>query len=300
MAEVSFADWTKEGRIRHAVFHALRADKAAGSVTRERPVDVEQPRPRPARSVKVSNAERVIDPTTGLTKGDLAGFYEAIAPHLLPHLRGRPVSLVRGPTGIDGELFFQKHAETVKIPGINVLDASLWVGHPSLLKIASQTAIVAAAQLNVIEFHTWNATKRAIDKPDRVIFDLDPGDGVPWRHVLDAAMLTKTLLDELGLVSFLKTSGGKGLHVVVPITPKLPWPTVKKFSQDVVLHIAQTIPQRYVSKSGSRKGRAIAWVRSTSTTCAMAKVRRRCPHSLRARGRVSGFRCRYPGRNWKN
>ena len=252
VAEISFAEWTKEGRIRHPVFHALRADKAAGTVTRERPVDVEEPRPRPARSVKVSNAERVIDPSTGLTKGDLVGFYEAIAPHLLPHLRGRPVSLVRGPTGIDGELFFQKHAETIKIPGINVLDASLWAGHPPLLEIASETAIVAAAQLNVIEFHTWNATKRAIDKPDRVIFDLDPGDGVPWRHMLDAAMLTKTLLDELGLVSFLKTSGGKGLHVVVPFVPKLPWPMVKKFSQDVVLHIAQTIPQRFVSKSGPR------------------------------------------------
>ncbi|QOT82148.1 DNA ligase D [Cupriavidus basilensis] len=252
VAEISFAEWTKEGRIRHPVFHALRADKAAGNVTRERPVDVEQLRPRPARSVKVSNADRVIDPTTGLTKGDLVGFYEAIAPHLLPHLRGRPVSLVRGPTGIDGELFFQKHAETIKIPGINVLDASLWAGYPPLLEIASQTAIVAAAQLNVIEFHTWNATKRAIDKPDRVIFDLDPGDGVPWRHMLDAAMLTKTMLDELGLVSFLKTSGGKGLHVVVPIAPKLQWSTVKTFSQDVVLHIAQTIPQRFVSKSGSR------------------------------------------------
>ncbi|MGO4152050.1 DNA ligase D [Cupriavidus sp. YAF13] len=252
VAEISFSDWTKEGRIRHPVFHALRADKAAGNVTRELPVDVEQPRPRPARLVKVSNTERVIDPSTGMTKGDLAGFYEAITPHMLPHLRERPVSLVRGPTGIDGELFFQKHAEAIKIPGINVLDASLWTGHPPLLEIASETAIVAAAQLNVIEFHTWNATKLAIDKPDRIIFDLDPGDGVPWRHVLDAAMLTKTMLDELGLVSFLKTSGGKGLHVVVPFSPKLPWTTVKKFSQDVVLHIAQTIPQRFVSKSGPR------------------------------------------------
>lgn len=92
---------------------------------------------------------------------------------------------------------------TIKIPGINVLDASLWEGHPPLLEIASETGIVAAAQLNVIEFHTWNATKRTIDKPDRVIFDLDPGDGVSWQHMLEAAMLTKTLLDELGLRSFL-------------------------------------------------------------------------------------------------
>ncbi len=252
VAEISFAEWTKEGRVRHAVFHALRADKEAGSVTRERAVEVEPLRPRPARSVKVSNAERVIDPSTGLTKGDLVGFYEAIAPHLLPHLRDRPVSLVRGPTGIGGELFFQKHVEASKIPGMNVLDSSLWADHPALLEVGSVSAIVSAAQLNVIEFHTWNAIKRSIDKPDRIIFDLDPGEGVPWQHMLDAAMLTKAMLDELGLVSFLKTSGGKGLHIVVPIAPRSPWDAVKSFSRDVVVHIARTIPQRFVSKSGPR------------------------------------------------
>nr|WP_318235308.1 DNA primase small subunit domain-containing protein [Cupriavidus sp. CV2] len=196
--------------------------------------------------MKVSNAERVIDSMTGLTKGDLVGYYEAIAPHLLPHLRGRPVALLRGPTGIGGELFFQKHAEASKIPGMTLLDPSLWEGHPALLEVPSEAAIVRAAQLNVIEFHTWNATKRSIDMPDRIIFDLDPGDGVPWQHMLDAAMLTKAMLDELGLVSFLKTSGGKGLHVVVPIAPSLPWNTVKTFSQDVVFRIARTIPQRFV------------------------------------------------------
>lgn len=252
VAEVSFAEWTKEGRVRHAVFHALRTDKGAASVTRERPMEVEPPRPRPARSVKVSNATRVIDPATGLTKGDLVGYYEAIASHLLPHLRERPVALVRGPTGIGGELFFQKHAEASKIPAMTLLDPSLWEGHPALLEVPSETAIVSAAQLNVIEFHTWNATKRSIDKPDRIIFDLDPGEGVPWQHMLDAAMLTKAMLDELGLVSFLKTSGGKGLHIVVPIAPRLPWDAVKSFSQDVVVHIARTIPQRFVAKSGPR------------------------------------------------
>jgi bifunctional non-homologous end joining protein LigD len=135
---------------------------------------------------------------------------------------------------------------------MNVLDRSLWADHPALLEVGSVSAIVSAAQLNVIEFHTWNATKRSIDKPDRIIFDLDPGEGVPWQHMLDAAMLTKAMLDELGLVSFLKTSGGKGLHVVVPIAPRLPWDTVKTFSQDVVVHIARTIPQRFASKSGPR------------------------------------------------
>src|SRR5213595_2901907 len=91
------------------------------------------------------------------------------------------LSLVRGPTGIGGELFFQKHAEASKIPGMNSLDPALWAGHPALLEVANESAIVSAAQLNVIEFHTWNATKRSIDKPDRIIFDLDPGEGAPWQ-----------------------------------------------------------------------------------------------------------------------
>ncbi len=117
--------------------------------------------------------------------------------------------MLRDPTGIGGELFFQKHAEASEIPGMTLLDPSLREGHPALLEAPREAAIVSAAQLNVIEFHTWNATKRSIDKPDRIIFDLDPGDGVPWQHMLDAAMLTKAMLDELGLVSFLKTSVAK-------------------------------------------------------------------------------------------
>uniref|UniRef100_UPI003F8461DE non-homologous end-joining DNA ligase LigD n=1 Tax=Cupriavidus ulmosensis TaxID=3065913 RepID=UPI003F8461DE len=110
----------------------------------------------------------------------------------------------------------------------------------------------AAAVANSPKLSLSNATKRSIEKPDRIIFDLDPGEGVPWQHMLEAAMLTKTMLDELGLVGFLKTSGGEGLHVVVPIAPRLPWDTAKTFSQDVVVHIARTIPQRFVAKSGPR------------------------------------------------
>jgi bifunctional non-homologous end joining protein LigD len=183
---------------------------------------------------------------------DLVRYYQAVADLMLPHLKGRPVSLVRGPDGIQGELFFQKHAETLKIPGIRSLDPALDPGHPPLLEIDSAEGLVGAAQMNVVELHTWNATTDAIEKPDRMTFDLDPGEGLSWGRVIEAAEIMKAMLEELSLQGFLKTSGGKGLHVVVPVARKLDWDTVKDFSQAVVQHLANTFPDRFVSKSGGR------------------------------------------------
>lgn len=161
----------------------------------------------------------------------------------------RPVSLVRAPTGITGELFFQKHLES-KMPGLAELNPSLWPGHPALLAVDSRDALLAAAQMNTVEFHTWNSTTQSINKPNRMIFDLDPGDGVTWAPVREAALLMRAMLVELGLQSWVKTSGGKGLHVVVPLAPRLDYEVVKGFSQAVVQHMSRTIPQRFVSKSG--------------------------------------------------
>ncbi|KJK25129.1 ATP-dependent DNA ligase [Burkholderiaceae bacterium 16] len=273
VAEISFDSWTQEGRVRHAVFHGLRTDKPAAAVSVERAAQIgpddkrkhnnkpatrstgtakATPEPSAAPRVRISHAGRVIDASTGLTKGDLVGYYEAIAPLLLPHLRGRPVALVRGPSGIGGELFFQKHGDALRMPGINTLDPALWPDHPPLLEIATEAGIVAAARFNVIEFHTWNANKRVLASPDRVVFDLDPGEGVPWKHVREGAAMMKTVLDELGLRSFLKTSGGKGLHVVVPISARHDWETVKEFARQVVLHMASIVPERFVARSGPR------------------------------------------------
>ncbi|MCO4887805.1 DNA ligase D [Cupriavidus sp. WGtm5] len=278
VAEVSFGSWTREGRVRHAVFHGLRTDKPAGAVsveqpaapagkgkaaatTRDKPSSRPESRPKAGAAkrqtavggkVSISHAERVIDAESGLTKGELVRYYERAAPLMLPHLRGRPIAMVRAPSGVGGEQFFQRHSDTLRVDGLNVLDPGLWPGHPALLEIASAEALVAAAQLNVVEFHTWNASKRSIDRPNRIIFDLDPGEGVPWTQVQEAAALMKSLLDELGLASFLKTSGGKGLHVVVPVTPRAGWDELKDFARDVVLHVAATLPQRFVAKSGAR------------------------------------------------
>ncbi len=252
VAEVGFAEWTPDGHVRHPTFKGLRADKDATGITREQAMATaggQRAAPKPVTSVKVTNPERVIDPSTGLTKVDLVRYYESIADWILPHLKGRPVSLVRAPTGITGQLFFQKHLES-KMPGLTELDPALWPGHTALLAIDSIEALVAAAQMNMVELHTWNSTTRAIDNPDRVIFDLDPGEGVPWAHVQEAAILTRTMLTELGLESWVKTSGGKGLHVVVPLAPRLDYEAVKGFSQAVVQHMARAIPQRFVAKSG--------------------------------------------------
>jgi bifunctional non-homologous end joining protein LigD len=158
---------------------------------------------------------------------------------------------VRGPDGVAGELFFQKHLGKVKLTGVKTLDRKLWPEHEPLLEVATTEGIVSAAQMNVIEFHTWNASVRTIERPDRIVFDLDPGEGVAWPRVQEAATLVHAFLQELGLQSWLKTSGGKGLHVVVPLAPRLDWDTVKGFSEAVVEHMAQVVPNRFTAKSGA-------------------------------------------------
>ena len=255
VAEVSFAEWTPDGQVRHPVFRGLRSDKPAHSITRESATaaaasPVAAGRNPRVGSVKVSHADRVIDPTSGLTKLDLLRHYESVGEWMLPHLRRRPVSLLRGPNGVGGQLFFQKHDDPLSIPGLRQLDASLWPGHAAMLEVPTIEALLSAAQMNVIEFHTWNSTTQAIERPDRMVFDLDPGESVAWSRVIEAALLTRTMLTELGLQGWLKTSGGKGLHVVVPLAPRLGFDVVKDFSQALVQHLAQTLPSRFVAKSG--------------------------------------------------
>ena len=263
IAEVAFTEWTDDGRVRHPVFHGLRTDKDPQAISRERVVDEKEVEAKPARkaaqagAIRISNPDRVIDERSGATKLDLVNYYASIAEQMLPHLEGRPIALVRAPTGIAGELFFQKHGEKIKIPGIRQLDRSYWPGHPAMLEIASKETLVGAAQMNVIEMHTWNSTTADIGHPDRVIFDLDPGKGIGFETLKEAATLTRKMLDLLGLECWLKTSGGKGLHVVVPLTPKWDYGQVKGFSEAMVKHMAATIPKLFVSKSGesNRVGR---------------------------------------------
>ncbi len=288
LAEVSFGEWTREGRIRHSVFHGLRTDKKPSAIVREKPqhapsqskaaaskaVSKAASKPSTAKThsqaptmpakktatasadlpegLKVSHPDRIIDPSTGVTKIDLVRYYLLVAPMMMPHLKDRPVSLVRATDGIQGELFFQKHPDTAKLPGVKRLDPALDPGHEPLVEIANAQGLASSAQFNVIEFHTWNAVKQRIDRPDRMTFDLDPGEGVTWAQMQEATTLVRVFLTELGLSSFLKTSGGKGLHLVVPLKRLHEWDPVKDFSQAIVQHLAQTIPQRFVAKSGPK------------------------------------------------
>jgi bifunctional non-homologous end joining protein LigD len=208
--------------------------------------------PAMAATVRVTHPERVVDPSTGATKQDVVDYYLAAARMILPHLSHRPVALTRAPSGIGGQLFFQKHAESLKIPALTKLDPAFDPAHPPMVEVDSFVALMGAAQMNVIEFHTWNSLSTDIDRPDRMTFDLDPGEGVAWSQMIEAAELTRALLVELGLPSFVKTSGGKGLHVVVPIAPSFDWDTVKAFSKAIVEHLATVVPARFVAKSGPR------------------------------------------------
>jgi bifunctional non-homologous end joining protein LigD len=201
---------------------------------------------------RVTNPERVIDASTGITKVELVRYYGLVGKLMLEHLKGHPVSLVRAPAGVGGELFFQKHAEVERLPGVRQLPRDLYPSHPEMLEVFSTQGLLSAAQWNVIEFHTLNTSSKSFEHPDRMIFDLDPGEGVTWPHIQEAAELMHSFLDQLGLVPFLKTSGGKGLHVVVPLRKVHDWDTVKDFSQAVVDHVAKTIPQRFVAKSGAK------------------------------------------------
>lgn len=260
VGEVAFGEWTRAGHIRHASFQGLRADKQAGAITAE--VAAKPPvapkRKKTAKTqaavagINVTHGERVIDPSTGFTKQQLVEIYSVLAPQLLEHMADRPVSLVRAPGGVEGPRFFQKHLDTTKIPHVPALDQNYFPRHPPLLTVDTELGVVSCSQMNVIEFHTWNSRLEDGEHPDRMIFDLDPGEGVSWSQIQDGAHIMKVMLDELGLKSFLKTSGGKGLHVVVPLMPIHDWDTVKSFSSDIVHHMAKTLPALFVAKSGPR------------------------------------------------
>ncbi|HEY8878306.1 MAG TPA: non-homologous end-joining DNA ligase [Roseateles sp.] len=230
--------------------------------------------------MKLTHPERVVDTVSGATKGDVAAYYEAVAPLLLAELKGRPVALLRAPEGVGEPGFFQKHAGRSAFPGIRLLDPALWPGHEPLLSIGGRTALMSAVQMNTLEFHAWNARSRTLDKPDRLVFDLDPGEGVAWAEVQSGAERVRDFLQTLALRSWLKTSGGRGLHVVVPLTARWPTEIVRRFSEAVVQRLAAAHPQRFVARSGAahRVGRIfIDWLRNGEGATAVAA------YSLRAR-----------------
>jgi len=287
LAEVAYAEMTREGIVRHSVFHGLRDDKPAKQISEEKPSPakkVEKPKAKAKKTteaseqIKITHPDRIIDQTSATTKMQLAEFYAQTAEWILPQLANRPVALVRAPEGISGELFFQKHAEHLSIPGITTLGKE-YSGQPVMI-IDNHQALIGAVQMNTIELHTWNATTRDLERPDRFILDLDPDPALPWKRMVEATQMTLAVLDELGLVSFLKTSGGKGIHIVVPLKPKDSWDQVKDFSHATVKHMAKLVPERFSAVSGpkNRVGRIfIDYLRNGqgATTIAAYAVRAR-------------------------
>jgi bifunctional non-homologous end joining protein LigD len=278
VAEVDFTEWTPEGRLRHPSFKGLREDKPAREIARERP------RARAATAtgdgatdavagVRLTHPERVLYPETGLTKRGLAEFYVGIADWILPHLVGRPTTLVRCPEGLAGECFYQKHTGYWAPASLRRIQIKEKQKTGQYLVVDDLAGLVGLVQIGILEVHTWNATSDGLERPDRLVFDLDPGDGVPWDAVVAAARLVRERLRDHGLESFVKTTGGKGLHVVAPIDRGPSWETCGRFAREVAEALAREAPDAFVATmtKARRHGRIfVDWLRNVRGATAVA------------------------------
>ena len=306
VAEVAFTEWTDDGTLRHPSFQGLRADKLATEVVREEPVSPatvrdqtpsqaqQQPasaNKQPARPAKdtvagiaLSNADKILYAEAGITKRDLALYYQAVGEWMLPHLKDRPLTLVRCPNGWDNGCFYQKNAEDAAPAAISRVRIDGSGGDASLYMMAnSVSAIVGLLQMGALELHPWGSRAGSLGFPDRIIFDLDPDEALAWEDIKQAALIVKTLLENIGLDAFLKTTGGKGLHVVVPIRPTVAWEEIKGFTKAVAELLERTFPDRFTSKllKISRQGRIfIDYLRNAEGATAIAA------YSLRAKARA--------------
>ncbi len=317
VAQVNFATWTSDGVVRQAAFKGLREDKPASEVRREEPTVSPKPRAvkqasltappsiaakttrpaKPARSskpakatksatehapVRLTHPDKVLDAESKVSKQQLADYYWTIAPHMLPYIAGRPLSLVRCPEGTGHPCFFQKHTNHTLPPGVesvDVPDKKTGKIEP-YITLSTQEALAGMAQMGVLEIHPWGSTNKSLERPDNIIFDLDPDAAITWRTLADSAAEVRDQLKSLGLESFLKTTGGKGLHVVIPIDGKLDWGKAKQFAHDFALAMEQQNPKLYLTKmsKAARKDRIfIDYLRNERGSTAVA------PYSPRAR-----------------
>ncbi|WP_315763700.1 DNA ligase D [Sphingomonas sp. Y38-1Y] len=277
VAEIAFAEFTAENVVRHASFIGLRGDKPAKEVVAEQPADAPSPEP----AVKISSREREIFPGDGITKGELADYYAAMAGLMLPWLARRPISLVRCPQGRAKQCFFQKHdagsfGGHVHHVDIHEKDGSV----EPYLYVEDAAGMLACVQMGTIEFHGWGARSDDVERPDRLVFDLDPDEGLDFDDVKKAAEHIKTVLADMGLTSFPMLSGGKGVHVVVPLTPEAEWPAVKSFADRFARALAAAEPDRFTAtmSKAKRTGRIfIDWLRNQRGATAVL------PYVVRAR-----------------
>ena len=277
VAEIAFAEFTAKGSVRHASFLGLRHDKEARDVTPE----VRRPVPEPGSDVQISSRDRVIFPEAKATKGDLADYYTAIAPIMLPHAARRPISLVRCPQGRSKKCFFQKHdSGSFGAPVHHVSVKEKDGGYEDYLYVDDADGLLACVQMGTIEFHGWESHIGTLEKPDRMVFDLDPDESLPFANVKKAALDMRRQLADIGLVSFAMLSGGKGVHVIVPLDPGHGWDEHKDFSKRFAEALSLTEPDRYVAtmSKAKRKGKIfVDWLRNQRGSTAIM------PYSARAR-----------------
>jgi bifunctional non-homologous end joining protein LigD len=270
VVEVEFREWTREGLLRQAAFLGLREDKAAGEIVREAPAagadnhspgQSASPATPPGKSaatvvvagVRVSHPDKILYPEQGVSKRDLANFYAAIGDFILPHIRRRPLTLVRCPDGHQGECFYQKHlkeALPASLRTVPIREKSATTPYPVLDGLPG---LIALVQLGVLEIHPWGSREDDLERPDLLTFDLDPGPGLAWQQVIEGAQLLRHRLGQLGLTAFVKTSGGKGLHLVVPIEPRAGWEEAKGFARAVALDLVRSYPERFTAESKKAK-----------------------------------------------
>ncbi|MCM2505133.1 DNA ligase D [Aureimonas altamirensis] len=291
VAEIDFAELTRDGHIRHGVFKGLRDDKPAGRVVEERPMEEVKPRskgrknadgkPGEIAGVRLTSPDRVVFEGQGITKRDLAEYYVAVADRMLVHAAGRPLSLVRCPQGGQKACFFQKH-DTGGFPSqMGHVDIREKDGEEAVyLSLDGLGSVLAAVQMGTMEFHIWGAHNDEVDKPDRLVFDLDPDESLGFADVRQAALDLRDRLADGGLTSFPMLTGGKGIHLVLPLVRRQDWPTLKDFARGFAEAAVREEPDRFVAtmSKARRKGRIfIDWLRNERGSTAIA------PYSTRAR-----------------
>jgi bifunctional non-homologous end joining protein LigD len=263
VAQIDFTERTRDGRLRHPSYKGLREDKPAREVRRDQREDEEADMAntsgKPAKGsaptfdgITLTNPDRVLYPDIGLTKLDLAHYYEEVAPAMLPYVLNRPVSLVRCPEGYTKECFFQRHAMKGMSKAIKEIFIAGGETKKKYLYISDEAGLFGLVQIGVLEIHDWGVSLPKVREPDHIVFDLDPDEDLQFSILKAAAVEVRDFLSELGLKSFLKVTGGKGLHVVAPLTPKLGWSEVKAFAKAVADALVTARPDRYTANMAKK------------------------------------------------
>jgi bifunctional non-homologous end joining protein LigD len=300
VAEVAFRGWTDDGMVRQGSFKGLREDKPARAIVRERPMAKSQTRRADGgtpviEGVAITHPDRVLYPEQGITKQELIDYYVSVADHMLPYLEGRPLALVRCPQGYAKECFFQKHASRGWPDAFGLVRIREKSRSDEYMYIEDARGLVAAAQMGVLELHVWGSRVPDFEKPDRMVFDLDPDEGLDFGKVKQAARDLKTRLNDVGLQSFAMVTGGKGVHVVVPLTPGHSWEQHRAFAEALARLMAEESPDRYVATMSKAKRRGkifVDYLRNQRGSTAIA------PFSTRARpGAHVALPVSWPGLN---